>query len=107
MKALLLFFAIGFAGYANAACEALPVTSETSLCTSIATQAQCEALSSMCYWDAGNFFARTPAQTKFEQMVNSMHHAGTAPTCDTKGAACYAEDSWTCCSGLCIDTLCD
>ncbi|MGZ3649855.1 MAG: hypothetical protein ACXVCG_12560 [Bdellovibrionota bacterium] len=27
--------------------------------------------------------------------------------CDARGASCYAEDSWTCCSGLCINQQCD
>lgn len=31
---------------------------------------------------------------------------GARPFCDPPGAACYAEDSWTCCSGICIDQLC-
>lgn len=27
-------------------------------------------------------------------------------TCDPAGAACYQDDSWTCCSKICIDSLC-
>lgn len=27
--------------------------------------------------------------------------------CDPKGAACYAEDSWTCCSGICLYAMCN
>jgi hypothetical protein len=27
--------------------------------------------------------------------------------CDPAGASCYAEDSWTCCSKICIAALCN
>jgi hypothetical protein len=31
---------------------------------------------------------------------------GERPFCDPPGERCYQDDSWTCCSGICIDSIC-
>jgi hypothetical protein len=47
----------------------------------------------------------------FQELVNmkqaSIKQIAQAPSCDPKGAACYAENSWTCCSKTCLYSLCE
>ena len=50
-------------------------------------------------------FMKSPTAS-LKVSLEGVKVVGTRPFCDPPGAACFQDDSWTCCSGICIDAIC-